>query len=388
MNKIFLSLLVGSSLLLASSEAVLDMEQKLTINYDKNSTGFIKSNFPVSVRSDGSNDMYPSTGLVPVNHDEDAIVDYLDNDSDNDLLSDCLEGLPDNGSKLCPVDNISAGNTVGINGLVEWAEISTGDNYAIPNGLITDPVSYLQDEILNGDRRAYRESGCGTAQVDLTAFQWKTISFSCNTGSNSIETLLGGALGSYGDNADWVMYKQPDGDYSGATVMMAASETVVPGKGYWIITNANKTAKVAKSLSDISSTSTDWVLGLNYPGIPVFGQSFRKVTSYTLPASISSDTQKILVGNPFYKAYNLSDVYYKNGTNDYVSTTTLTAGSSPMEPIVYVKDSSDTSTGNYVAIDPGSTPGFGARVPVMQGYWIKLNASPPAINKITFPYEK
>jgi len=42
MNKIFIGLLFGSSLLLASNNTMLDMEQKLTINYDKNSTGFIR----------------------------------------------------------------------------------------------------------------------------------------------------------------------------------------------------------------------------------------------------------------------------------------------------------------------------------------------------------
>jgi len=59
----------------------------------------------------------------------------------------------------------------------------------------------------------------------------------------------------------------------------------------------------------------------------------------------------------------------------------------PMEPVVYVKDSSDTSRDNYVAITP-ETPGFGDVVPTMQGFWVKINAGNTSSNKITYPFEK
>ena len=96
-----------------------------------------------------------------------------------------------------------------MNGLVEWAEIN--DNYDIPSGgivLETLLEDYLEDEISGNDEAAYREAACGPAETNLTALQWKTISFPCETGSNGIETLLGASLGTYGDDDNWVVYEQ------------------------------------------------------------------------------------------------------------------------------------------------------------------------------------
>ena len=337
------------------------------------------------VTAEGLWDNY-GAGLIPIDKDGDGLYDYIDSDSDGDLVTDCKESYELNVSKICPVDNVSVGNTVGINGLVEWAEFN--DDYTEPNGIISDPLD-LEDEISGDDERAYREAACGAGKMNLTAYQWKTISFSCDTGTNGIEVLLGASLGTYGDEANWVMYAQRNnytGDRNTDMRLMNVSDTVVPGRGYWIIADATVTAKITRPLSGIGQTVT--VPASGFTGVPTTGQAFDEVFAYNLPDSLSTDFRKVLIGNPFFKTFNLSDVYYQYDTNNYVSTATLTAGSSSMEPIVYVKDSNDTTTGNYVAIDPGGTPGFGDRVPVMQGYWIKLNPFNPASNKITFPYER
>ena len=127
--------------------------------------------------------------------------------------------------------------------------------------------------------------------------------------------------------------------------------------------------------------------GTNFPGVPVSGAAFAKVKPYDLPDSDSADSRILMIGNPFFKKFQLSDMYYQNGTTNYVSTATLTPGTSPMEPTVYIKDSSDTTTGNYTAITPG-TPGFAGSIPTMQGFWIKLNEGNTNTNKITYPLEK
>ena len=355
-------------------------------------SGFkLSSPIPPDVNLDGSNAAYGSTGLTPPDTDNDGVPDYLDSDSDNDLVTDCQESYSLI-SPICPVDNSSPGNTVGVNGLVEWAEIN--DNYDIPSGgivLETLLEDYLEDEISGNDEAAYREAACGPAETNLTTMQWKTISFPCETGSNGIETLLGASLGTYGDDDNWVVYEQT-GDYKSdgksETRLMEAGDPVEPGNGYWIIADADKTAKITRPLGGISQTATVVPDATNYPGVPTSGAAFAEVMPYDdLPDSDSTDPRILMLGNPFFKKFQLSDMYYRNGTTAYVSTATLTSGTSPMEPTVYIKDSSDITTGNYTAIVPG-TPGFGDEIPTMQGFWIKLNAGNTDTNKITYPFEK
>jgi len=357
-------------------------------------SGFTLSSNPPTVRADGSNAAYAQTGLIPPDTDNDGLPDYLDSDADNDLVTDCQESylLTIN---ICPVDNSSPGNTVGVNGLVEWAEPTGGDNYDRPSGLILTPgLILLEDEISGDTEKAYREAACGPAETNLTAYQWKTISFPCETGTNGIEELLGASLGTYGDEDSWVVYEQTGNykaDGKSETRLMDAGDPVVPGNGYWIIADANKTAKITRPLSDISQTATVVPDGTNYPGVPVSGAAFSEVMPYDdLPDSDLNDPRILMIGNPFFKKFQLSDMYYQNaamGTTDYVSTATLTSGTSPMEPTVYIKNSSDITTGNYTAIVP-ETPGFGDDIPTMQGFWIRLNAGNMETNKITYPFEK
>jgi hypothetical protein len=353
---------------------------------------FTQSSTPPAVRADGSNAAYAQTGLIPPDTDSDGLPDYLDSDADNDLVTDCEESYLAT-INICPVDNSSPGNTVGVNGLVEWAD-QPGDNYDRIDGIIITPLGDLEDEISGNSEVAYREAACGPAETNLTAYQWKTISFPCETGTNGIETLLGASLGTYGDEANWVVYEQTGSykaDGKSETRLMDAGDPVVPGNGYWIIADANKTAKITRPLSDISQTATVVPDGTNYPGVPTSGAAFSEVMPYDdLPDSDLNDPRILMIGNPFFKKFQLSDMYYQNaamGTTDYVSTATLTPGTSPMEPTVYIKNSSDITTGNYTAIVP-ETPGFGDEIPTMQGFWIRLNAGNIETNKITYPFEK
>ncbi len=357
----------------------------LADNVEAQSTGgYILSSTPPAVRADGSNSAYAATGLIPPDTDVNGISDFLDTDSDDDEITDCKEGNV-NVLASCPITTVEA-NGMNINA-------GGAGNYDAVAGNITNPdpdiANQTDDEISNNGEAAYREAACGPAEVSLTAYQWKTFSFACDTGTNSIETLLGDALGVYGDNADWVMYKQ-SGSYTGQPStdfsLMNASDTVTAGTGYWIITNANKIAKVKRPLGGIDRSAT--VPASNFTGIPTTGQAFSEVMAYQLPVSSTTVAKKVLIGNPFLKKFQLSDLYYQNNAKsiNYVSTTTLIIGD-PMEPVVYIKDSSDTTSGNYVAITP-ETPGLGDVVPTMQGFWIKLNLGNTNSNTITFPYEK
>ena len=327
--------------------------------------------------------------------DGDGIPDYLDTDADNDLVTDCKEGIDLVGvTRICPVDNVTPGNTVGVNGLVEWAEGTTGtDDYIEVYGKINDPVFDLEDEITNNER-AYREAACGPAEVNLTAMQWKTVSFPCDLGTNDLEAIIGGTngLGTYGDNNDWVMYEQVAPDYTGNRntmhLMVNGTDEIETGKGYWIISKYDKTVGINRPLAGIGQTyTTDANLTLVPPYYDQASAAFEKIMEYQLPSSSDTDFRKVMLGNPFFKSYNLSDMYLSNNGAPFASLSGFMSGS-VIEPIVYIKDSTDVTTGNYVALDPGGTPGFGDRVPVMQGFWIKLNAGNSNTNTITFPFEK
>ncbi len=363
-------------------------------------TGYLEPSGTVT--STGIYDNYPTDGFTPRDTDGDGTPDLRDSDSDNDLITDCVEGLQDgaadpSNSKSCPVDstNSDPATGVGVNGLIFWAE--NQDNYSDVNGVVfidpngTDSTSSnLYDELWTREV-AYREYGCGPGRVVLTAMQWKTFSLSCDMGAagsnNDIGHLLSG-LGTYGDEADWVMYEQLDANYTGNPNtdfrLMDATEVMVPGKGYWIISRNDKNVTIS-STPNLRGTTRE--PASNFPGLPTSGASFEEVMGYNLPDSDAAAPRKVLIGNPFLKKFQLSDLYYQNAAKDanYVPTTALNTGD-PMEPVVYVKDSSDTSSNNYEAITP--TPGFTDVVPVMQGFWVKLNAGNTNTNKITYPYEK
>ena len=353
---------------------------------------FLAPRFPITdANSNGMDDQYESSegGVdlsLTIDTDGDGVIDYVDSDSDDDLVSDCEEGLKASltSNKLCPVDS----SDVGINGMVSWG--MSDDDYTTTSGYVDDPLLDLYDEISDIDEAGYREVGCGPAAVTLSAYQWKTFSFPCQTGANGVAALLEESLGSYGNSANWVMYEQT-GSYDAygntALRLMAADDTVVAGKGYWIITDADKTAKIKRPLDGIRPTATE--AAADFSGLPTSGASFSEVMPYDLPDSDNADPRKVLIGNPFFKKFQLSDMYYFNSTKDatdYVSMSALSSGD-PMEPVVYVKDSSDTSRDNYVAITP-ETPGFGDVVPTMQGFWVKINAGNTSSNKITYPFEK
>ena len=94
-----------------------------------------------------------------------------------------------------------------------------------------------------------------------------------------------------------------------------------------------------------------------------------------------------MTGNVYPYSFDLSDLYFKHGSNDYYP-----MGDSNndgyISSVVYIHDSNKTDgCDGYVAVDP-STPGFGGQIDPMEGFFIKLeiNASTQS-NKFAFPLE-
>ena len=347
---------------------------------------------------DGLDDAYdPDNGgttIVPADTDGDGQPDTLDSDSDNDGYTDCEEGNNNAPSNGCPVTSVEA------NGLVSWA--GGGTDYTDVNGNVDTPSSDLFNETGNTDEVGYREFLCGKALTTLTANQWKLISVPCDTGSNDIVSLFGTDLGTYGDSADWVMYKQTGDDSYEVNpshkntnkTMLAGNDTLEQGKSYWIITNADHTVTIPKTLNGLLPTSTknanDSTIGINDP-------DFTEVHQTTIPSnyvSQSGNDKKYMAGNVFPYAFNLRDLYFSHG---------LSAGSyypmgdssndSYIKSIVYTHDSTDTSGdsvssgGGYIALDP-ATPGFDTgSIRPMEGFFIKLlgSTSDQASNAFAFP---
>jgi subtilisin-like proprotein convertase family protein len=363
-------------------------------------SGYIAPGTFADSDGDGLNDVYDqntsgasgSVGLTPVDTDNDGIPDYLDSDSDNDGYTDCEEGLPDStGGKSCPVD----GTQVNANGVIDWVD-DTGSAYTDPNLKVDNPSNDLFNETGDTSEAGYREFLCGKNRTTLTHFQWKIISFSCATGENSIEDLLGGDLGTYG--TDWVMFEQSGtdnyevngGHKNTDKRQLAATDTVVPGKGYWIIADlgtegATKSITIPKTLAGLSPTST-----VATSSVGISDPDFTEVHEYTLPKNEVSDPatidyKKYMAGNPFPYAFNLSDLYFRHGAGTYREMGN-TGNDRYINKVVYKHDSNKTdSVDGYVAVDP-ATPGLGGSIQPMEGFFIKIEKDQTDTDTNSFAY--
>jgi len=348
---------------------------------------------------DGLDDNYDSNtngisgsyGLVPLDTDGDHTPDYVDSDSDNDGYTDCDEGNTDRG-KSC--ENVE--DTVGNNGLASWAEEDDSDDYSDPNGNVNDPEDdgKLFNETGDSSEAGYREFLCGKSDFKLTEYQWRLISVPCDTGSISIKDLFGDILGEYGDDNHWIMYKQTGDDNYEVNeshkntdkVALEENATLKVGVSYWIITDANKTINIDKTLNGLSPTTTT-----DTSDVSIDDDLFDKVHEFDLPANDADNVKKLMVGNPFPYRFDFSKLYFKNEDTNYSSM----ASSNNDDYIlarIYTHDSSDTSDknvsngGGYSVIVP-QTPGLseGQIVP-MEGFFIELEKqSDEKSNKFAYP---
>jgi hypothetical protein len=353
-------------------------------------SGYLAPNGDAGPGNSGVDTAYTG-GLTAVDTDSDGIPDYLDSDSDGDDISDCEEGLPaDTTGKDC---TITIGD-VGSNGLADWAETGgTDQGYSDVNGIVDTPLSVLQDILDISDSEVdYRQfNTCGPSRLALTQYQWKIISFGCDTGTNSIDALLSGSLGTYGTN--WIMWEQVayTGSNSADLVPMDATDTVQPGKGYWIITDNDVNMTVDLGANEDVISETPVVPKTDFTNVT--GTAFDDVMGYSLPNSQNDRKTKVILGNPFRKKFQLSDMHYNTGHNGvtyYPMGDTANIGDY-VEFTVYAHDSTDRSSANdqYIAI-PTDTPGFTDRVDPMMGFFLLIKVDPmaPQSNDVIFPLEK
>jgi len=313
--------------------------------------------------------------------DHDGIPDYLDTDSDNDGYTDCEEGV-DTANKNCPVDN----NTVGDNGLVDWAE--TTDDYTDVNGDVNEPNpdsgGQLQDETGNNNEAAYREFLCGKALTTLTSYQWKLIAIPCNTGSNTVSDIFS-FIGTY--DIDYVLYKQTGNDnyevnetagsvYKNTEkIKLTANDTLEQGISYWIITDKDVKVTIDKNLPGLLPTATKSASSLS-----INDENVTDVYEHTLPNNYMNNTgwvKKYMAGNPFPYAFLVKNLYFQHGDGGYKAMGD-SANYTYIDPIFYKHDSGDTtdkeisSGGGYIAIS-AATPGFDeGGIKAMEGFFIKL----------------
>jgi len=339
-------------------------------NIEAQSTvGYLLASGTVTV--EGLWDNY-GTGFTPPDTDLDGNSDYLDNDSDDDGWTDCNESLTSTAAAPDTVScEVNAAN-VGNNGLVDWAE--TADDYSVVNGKVNDPLSDLLDEILDDNEAAYREEViCSRATGKLTAFNWKIISFPCETGTNTIEDLLSDSLGAYGNGTDehWVMYEQDGSDAYAANpqtvkVKMDANDTVTPGKGYWIITDLNQTWAVdTTSLSGLSKTVAVPAVDHN-----VSSPNFTDVKHYTLTDTSASNLKKLMLGNPFHKTFDVADLFLSHDGGVYAP---ISQQGDYINNAVYMHDSTSLSGLEYEVVS--ATPGLGHTIESGLGFWIILKTN-------------
>jgi len=338
-----------------------------------------------------------SNGLIPFDTDGDKTNDVLDTDSDNDGYTDCEEGNSAS-DKSCPVNKDNVGN----NGLVDWAEGNDDDDYSDVNGNVNDPDpdegGDLEDEVTGDHEAAYREFLCGKAEFALTAYQWRMISVPCDTQDSKIKDLFS-VLGEYGDDNNWVMYKQTgttdnyevnDTHKNTDKTQLTGDDTLEVGVSYWIIADDDHTITIDESntalnLAPTTTSSTD--------DLDIEDDLFTQAHEVTLPVTDGENDKKYMTGNPFPYRFDFAKNYFNHDEAGYY----LLSASENEDYVlarIYTHDSSDTSEdnedngGGYKVIAP-ATPGLadGQIVP-MEGFFMQLNAKSGAddeSNKLAYP---
>ncbi len=306
----------------------------------------------------------------------DGVPDFLDNDSDDDDISDCAEGniaTKDN----CPITDV----------LPDGMALAAGSDgsYGKIHGNIDDITTDLYGYHSTLDEASYRITQvCGRSTWPLTSMQWKTISVPCLI-DNGIEDIFK-KLGKYGDDKDWVMYEQttsftgsPSADF---TTAMPADARMVLGKGYWIITNKDLVISIDETAGLLNIDKTMRVLPVHHS---VTSPNFTEVHNYDALPDSTGDEQKVILGNPFPVPFQLGDLFVSNndGSNYYPMYNDV--DTSFTNKIVYVYGNNGI---NYVSKTANGTPGFGDEIVPGGGFWYRLNPTGSGVNKIDYPFTK
>ncbi len=271
--------------------------------------------------------------------------------------------------------------------------LSDGESFDAGNSTYCDGEQARTDIIATynwdiSDAGKHCPTPCEEVKRQLKAYHWTLVSFPCETGNNGLEALLGNALGTYGDDAEWVMYEQTGADnYIGINTQkrrLDGNDTVKPGKGYWIISASDTNMTIDTSLNGLAFTPEQ-----NASNLGISNAHFDDLNMTQLPDTDNSNGKKIMMGNPFPKSIYLSNVYFSHGSsNSGYHQMGDTVNDAYINQTVYTYEHEGTSKNDYVAITP-DTPGFTDRIDPMTGFWIKLESNTSAgSNYLTFPLEK
>jgi len=224
---------------------------------------------------------------------------------------------------------------------------------------------YKEQLVVNGDinNEAYvYDFPCGIKPGKLNAYEWAIVSVPCGDSKATIGEIFGDDLGIYGDNDNWVMYGQNGTEWSGTSASMRQlleSDSMELGKGYWIITDANKTWKVDNT-AVTTRTQLDTTT-ITSPPTTVGGYYF-----VGLPVIVSGETKKLMYGNPFPRSFKWKDLRVgRSGVYGPIYTSIV------YNPTGYVYDTSSQEGQPYRAITATGTPGISDQIAPYEGFWIQ-----------------
>ncbi|WP_294955055.1 BspA family leucine-rich repeat surface protein [Sulfurovum sp.] len=280
--------------------------------------------------------------------------------------------------------------------LISWSQKSIQNNVTLSSDAQYCQGDNARTSLIDNNGWTIKDGGancvpCADMTLALTAYNWRTVSFPCDTGSNDIEALLGTSLGTYGDSADWVMYEQVDttGSNSHDMRLMESGDTVSPGKGYWIITALDKTMSIDTSLSGLAFTTDEDDAAYGVDG-STRSPLFSRVKRINLPASSDTHQQNYLIGNAFPLKISISNLFFSHHTNSSGTYNEWADSSndSYRDATLYIHNSSGTTSTGYEARTAG-TPGFSHEIQPMESVFLKLKKNSDTLNNyLLLPNQK
>ena len=170
---------------------------------------------------------------------------------------------------------------------------------------------------------------------------------------------------------------------------LASEDKMALGHSYWIITDANRTITIDKSISGLSPANP--MKDANDSNYQIDNPNFKQMIPNSIPnneMNTSGNIKKYMAGNILPYQIDMSNIYFSHGLagGSYHSMLDTTDNDTYIQDTFYKHDSNETGpvTG-YVSVKP-STPGFNAPIEPMEGFFIKINeVSNHDGNALTYP---
>lgn len=273
-------------------------------------------------------------------------------------------------------------------------------------GLARDTRLYKDIALVNDNSNTQVRSlffPCGYGG-DLEAYEWKLVSIPCDLPPDTtVEEAFNadifpgacdpecGALGEYGVN--WEVWGQvrsgdsvpaaPPPDYvtGKASRLLTATDIVKPGQGYWIIADASLKDPGQPVYWNVDSSTSSAKTALNggdggFDPIPVDVRGYHQINLD--PDIPQFELAKVMLGNPFPRAFDWDDVGVTVSLFGVVPFTVPLSGVNSLDPLysatAYLYNPDSTEGQPYDTVS--NAPGFnGTKIPPNTGYWLLINPS-------------